>query len=248
VTPVADDRTADTSAPDNDTDDGAADDGAASGIRRVAVLGAGRVGTAVARSLIDAGYDVRIAGSGDPALVGMIAAIMAPGARAAWAREAVRDADLVVLALPLHRLGTVDADSLAGRLVIDAMNYWPPVDGEVAEFRNARAGSSAVVQRLLPGARIVKTLNHTGYHDLEPDRRPPGHPERRGIAVAGDDPADVAAVGGVIERIGYDAVPLGSLAAGEQLEPGRPSFGTRLSADEIERVVALPAGKGAFGS
>ena len=205
----------------------------ASGIRRVAVLGAGRVGTAIARALVDAGYDVTIAGSGDPAIVGMIAAAVAPGARAAWAREAVRDADLIILAVPLHRLSEVDADSLTGRLVVDAMNYWPPVDGGIAGFDEAPEGSSAVVQRLLPGARIVKTLNHTGYHDLEPDRRPAGHPERRGMAVAGDDPADVAAVAEVIERIGYDAVRLNALAAGRCLQPGWPTFGARLRAEEF---------------
>ena len=208
--------------------------GLSSPVERVAILGAGRVGTALARALVDAGYDVTIAGSGDPALVEMIVAVVAPGARAGWAADAVADADMVVLALPLHRLVTVDAALLRGRLVVDAMNYWPPVDGRIARFDDAPRGTSSVVQELFPDARVVKTLNHTGYHDLEPDRRPSGHPERRAMGVAGDGAADVAAAAEVIERIGYDAVRLDSLAAGRLLQPGEAPFGARLSAPEID--------------
>ncbi|MCR2784776.1 MULTISPECIES: NAD(P)-binding domain-containing protein [unclassified Microbacterium] len=205
----------------------------ASGIRRIAILGAGRVGTALARALVDAGYDVTISGSGDPALVEIIVSVVAPGARAAWAEESVSDADMVILALPLHRIKTVDATMLEGRLVVDAMNYWPPVDGQIAEFDGAVDGTSSVVQALLPGARVVKSFNHTGYHDLEPDRRPSRHPDRRAIAVAGDDVRDVAMVAQVIERIGYDAVQVDSLAAGRLLEPGEAPFGARLDAGAL---------------
>ncbi|KJQ56096.1 prephenate dehydrogenase [Microbacterium sp. SA39] len=207
-------------------------------INRVAILGAGRVGTSIARTLIDAGYNVTLAGSGDPENVEMIAAITAPGAAARWAREATADADLVVLALPLHRLPTVDTAMLADRLVIDAMNYWPPVDGTIAAFEDAATGSSVVVREMLQISRLVKTFNHTGYHDLEPDRRPSGHPERLGMAVAGDSPQDVAVVAELIDRIGYDPVALDRLELGWQLQPGNPLFGARPTADDIRAVTS----------
>lgn len=126
---------------------------------------------------------------------------------------------------------------LAGRLVVDAMNYWPPVDGVIAAFEEARAGSSVVVRELVGASRLVKTFNHTGYHDLEPDRRPSGHAERLGMAVAGDDAADVAVVAGLIDRIGYDSVVLDRLEHGELFQPGTPLFGARPTAADIRRLV-----------
>ncbi|RZS66465.1 hypothetical protein EV187_2198 [Agromyces ramosus] len=206
-------------------------------INRVAILGAGRVGTSIARTLVDAGYEVTLAGSGRPANVEMIAAFTAPGASARWAHEATADADLVILALPLHRLSSVNPVVLAGKLVIDAMNYWPPVDGTIAAFEDAPAGSSVVVRELLGISHLVKTFNHTGYHDLEPDRRPAGHPERLGMAVAGDVAQDVALVAELINRIGYEPVALDRLEHGQQLQPGTPLFGARPTADDIRRSV-----------
>lgn len=207
-------------------------------IHRVAILGAGRVGTSIARTLIDAEYEVALAGSGHPANVEMIAAFTAPGASACWAHEATADADLVILALPLHRLSSVDPAGLAGRLVIDTMNYWPPVDGTIAAFEDATSGSSVVVRELLGISHLVKTFNHTGYHDLEPDRRPAGHPERLGMAVAGDRADDVAQVAELIDRIGYDPVTLDGLEHGLQLQPGSPLFGARPTAADIRRSMA----------
>ncbi len=206
-------------------------------IRRVSILGAGRVGTALARTLVDAGYQVTLAGSGDPEAVEMIAAFTAPGARARWARDATSDADLVVLALPLHRLPSLDPTILADRVVVDAMNYWPPVDGIIARFEGARHGTSIEVRDVLGLDRLVKTFNHTGYHDLEPDRRERGHPDRLGMAVAGDDADDVAAVVEVVERIGYDAVALQRLEFGRLIQPGGAIFGARPTADDIRRTL-----------
>jgi predicted dinucleotide-binding enzyme len=205
-------------------------------VERVAILGAGRVGTALARALVDAGYTVTLAGASDPGYIEMIVSVVVPGARADWAANAVADADMIILSLPLHRIRTVDAELLSGRLVVDAMNYWPPVDGEIAEFEDAAGGTSSIVRQILPRARVVKTFNHTGYHDLEPDRRPPGHEERRAMAIAGDDPSDVAMTVQVVERIGYDAVLLDSLAAGRLLQPGQAAFGARLRAADIRQI------------
>jgi len=214
-----------------------ATDSAVPDIRTVAVLGVGRVGTAIARTFLDAGYRVLVAASGDPEQIAPIARIVAPGARPRWADEAIAEADLVVLSIPLHRVPDLDPAPLAGKIVIDGMNYWPPVDGTILMFEDAPHGSSSVVQDLLTGARIVKTFNHTGYHDLEPDRRPPGHPERLALAVAGDDPAAVRIVTAIIDRLGYDPVPLDGLAAGIALQPGGTVFGARLTRAEIEAAI-----------
>ena len=207
---------------------------------RIAVLGAGHVGPVVARLAIKAGYPVDIATSGDPDDLALIAELVIPGARPRWASEAIADADLVVLAIPLHRFTDLDPAGLTGKLVVDAMNYWPASDGVLTAFEDGGAnsrGSSEIVARRLAGSAVVKALNHIGYHDLEESARPAGAPDRRAAGLAGDDPAAVAAVAELTSRLGYDPVPLGGLRAGRVLQPGGPVFGQVLTLPEFERAV-----------
>src|SRR5712692_7936639 len=147
----------------------------------------------------------------------------------------------VLLAIPLHTFTTLDPSRLAGKLVVDAMNYWPPVDGVQAMFEDHRYGSSEIVQRRLARSTVVKTLNHIGYHELEDERRLRGSPERRALGVAGDDPRAVDVVAELIERIGYDAVRFDRLSAGRLLEPGGPVFGASLHRTEFELAVRAEA-------
>ena len=84
---------------------------------------------------------------------------------------------------------------------------------------------------------MVKALNHIGYHELEDRARPAGAPDRRAAGVAGDDPAAVATIAGLVDRIGYDPVRLESLRAGRVLQPGGPVFGVVLTPPEFERAV-----------
>ncbi|EFH85832.1 NADP oxidoreductase coenzyme F420-dependent [Ktedonobacter racemifer DSM 44963] len=204
---------------------------------RIAVLGAGHVGPIIARVAIEAGYNVTISASGDPEKIELIAQVLSPGAEPRRAADAVRQADIVVLALPLHKFTTLDPSLLDGKLVVDVMNYWPPVDGVQELFEDHRYGSSEIVQRRLARSMVVKTLNHIGYHELENERRPKGSPERRALGVAGDDPHAVDMVADFIERIGYDAVRFDRLSAGRLLEPGGPIFGASLHKTEFELAV-----------
>jgi predicted dinucleotide-binding enzyme len=201
----------------------------------LAVLGAGHVGPVIARLAIKAGYPVAVATSGDPEDIALITELVIPGAHPRWARDAVAGAGIVVLAMPLHRFLDLDPSMLAGKLVVDVMNYWPASDGELKAFE--RDGSSEIVARLLSGSTVVKALNHIGYHDLEDRARPAGAQDRGAAGVAGDDPAAVAAIAGLVDRIGYDPVRLESLRAGRVLQPGGPVFGAVLALPEFERAV-----------
>jgi 8-hydroxy-5-deazaflavin:NADPH oxidoreductase len=202
---------------------------------RLAVLGAGHVGPVIARLAVKAGYPVAIATSGDPEDIALITELVIPGARPRWASEAAADADIVVLAIPLHRFADVNPGLLDGKLVVDAMNYWPTGDGVLRAFEGG--GSSEIVSRRLAGSTVVKALNHIGYHELEDRARPAGAPDRRAAGVAGDNPAAVATIAGLIDRIGYDPVRLEGLRAGRVLEPGGPVFGAVLPLPEFERAV-----------
>ena len=206
---------------------------------RLAVLGAGHVGPVIARLALTAGYPVAVATSGGPEDLALITELMIPGAQPRWAREAVAEADIVVLALPLHRFAEIDPGLLNGKLVVDAMNYWPATEGLIEAF--SRGGSSEIVARRLARSTVVKALNHIGYHELEDRARPAGAPDRRAAGVAGDDPAAVAAIAGLIDQIGYDPVRLDTLRAGRVLEPGGPVFGVALPLDEFERAVRVGA-------
>jgi predicted dinucleotide-binding enzyme len=208
---------------------------------RIAILGAGHSGPVLARAAVEAGYDVLIAASGDPQAISLISHVLAPGARPRWATDAVADADVVVLAIPIHRFAAFDPAILAGKLVVDVMNYWPPVDGAQPIFEDARLGSSEIVQARLTGSIVVKTFNHLGYHELDEGRRPAGATDRLALGVAGDDPAAVDIVADIVERIGFDAVRLDSLRAGRLLEPGGPAFGASLGRADFERLVEAEA-------
>ena len=201
---------------------------------RIAVLGAGHVGPVIARLAVKAGYPVAIAASGDPDDIALITELLIPGARPRWAADAVADADIVVLAIPLNRFLDVDPGLLRGKLVVDAMNYWPASDGVLP----IRGASSEMVARRLEGLDVVKALNHIGYHELEDRARPSGASDRRAAGVAGDDPAAVETIAALVDRIGYDPVRLASLRAGRVLQPGGPVFGAVLTRPEFEQAVA----------
>jgi 8-hydroxy-5-deazaflavin:NADPH oxidoreductase len=202
---------------------------------RLAVLGAGHVGPVIARLAIKAGYQVAIATSGDPEDIALITELVIPGAQPRWASDAVADADIVVLAMPLHRFLDVAPAPLSGKLVVDAMNYWPASDGVLSAFEDG--GSSEIVARRLAGSTVVKALNHIGYHELEDRARPAGAPDRRAAGVASDNPAAAAVIARLIDRIGYDPVRLDSLRAGRVLQPGGPVFGIVLPRPEFEQAV-----------
>jgi 8-hydroxy-5-deazaflavin:NADPH oxidoreductase len=205
---------------------------------RLGIIGAGKLGTTLARAAIAAGYDVVLSGSGRAEDIALTVDVLAPGARAATTDEVVRHADIIILAVPTHRFRELPPDLFDGKIVIDAMNYWEPVDGADPELATAADGTSTIVQERFPSARVVKSLNQLGYHDLDENRRPRGAPDRIAIGAAGDDTAAVRAVMRLVDRLGFDPVDAGPLDHGLALEPDGSPFAVTYTADELSNLIA----------
>ncbi|HEY9425207.1 MAG TPA: NADP oxidoreductase, partial [Microterricola sp.] len=145
-------------------------------------------------------------------------------------------------AVPFGKIDTVDMERFTGAVVVDAANYWEPVDGTPAILDGAGTlSTSEVVQRRHPGVRLVKSLNHLGYHDMDTDAAPAGAVGRRAIAVAGDDAEASRLVAAFLDRIGFDPVHIGALADGAILQPGEHVFGRFVQRAEL---LAVAAGQG----
>ncbi len=189
-------------------------------IRSIGVLGAGRVGRALGKLARDVSLDVTVASSDDQQGI-----------------SAATSADAVILAIPLGKYRTLPTEALTGSLVIDAMNYWWELDGRLPEFEDARTSSSQVVAAFLPGANVVKAFNHASVWELENLAAPPGAPQRRALAVAGNDADDVAAVSKLVDAMGFDPVPAGSLEEGVRFEPNTEAFGADANKADLQKML-----------
>lgn len=204
----------------------------------IGIFGAGKSGVAIARLALDAGYTVKVASSGSAEDTALMTDIVSPGAEAVEVHELADAADIVVLAVPLRRFHDLPLQLLAEHTVIDVMNYWPPIDGALAEFEGTDRPSSAIVQEALPpSTRLVKTFNHLGYHQMEGLALPAGAPDRIALGVAGDDPDAVQAVSAFVDAVGFDPVHIGTLENSGVLQPETPVFGAAVNVDALEELL-----------
>ena len=212
---------------------------------RLGIVGAGKFGTTLARAALEAGYDVAISGSGGAADIALAVDVLAPGARAATTDEVVRHADVIVLAVPTHRFRELPRDTFAGKVLVDAMNYWEPVDGDDPDLTSAAGGTSMVVQDRFPSARVVKSLNQLGYHQVDESRRTHGAPDRIAVGAAGDDRLAVRKVMRLVDRLGFDPVDVGPLRNGVALEPDGSPIAVTYSAEQLARLVSTAVARSA---
>jgi predicted dinucleotide-binding enzyme len=201
----------------------------------VGIVGAGKVGTVLARLALRARYRVLVSGSGDPSRIALTLQVLAPGAIPTTTIDLAMEAEIIVLALPLGKHRQLPVNELAGKLVIDATNYWWEIDGHRADLADPNTSTSQLVQDHLAGSRVIKAFNHMGYHDLDEGARPEGSPDRKAIAIAGDRPDDLERVAGFMNALGFDPVYAGSLADGVRLQPGSDLFGANLPSAELAR-------------
>ncbi|MFE4967349.1 NADPH-dependent F420 reductase [Streptomyces sp. NPDC056660] len=190
----------------------------------IGFIGSGMIGGSLARLALAAGLNVVMSNSRGPETLADLIAELGDQARAATTEEAAKAGDIVVATVPLgvyHRLPTA---VLAGKTVIDTMNYYPDRDGRIAELDGGDITSSELLQRHLVDSRVVKTLHNMDWLRLYSRARPAGAPDRSALPVAGDNPAAKAEVIGLMDVLGYDAVDIGTLADSWRCEPGTPVY------------------------
>lgn len=209
---------------------------------RIGIIGSGRIGAAVARLAVAAGHDVAIANSRGPESLTALAAL--GDARAETVEHAARLGEVVVVAIPFRAAVELAPDPFAGRIVVDANNYFAGRDGSIAALEDGSTTSSELVAAQLAGARVVKAFNTIHFQPLAADSRPDAPREQRlAIPIAGDDGEAKARVAALVELIGFAAFDTGSLAAGGRLQqPGAPFFNRPLLLPEAERELAVLRG------
>jgi predicted dinucleotide-binding enzyme len=207
-------------------------------------IGAGHIGSALARVALDAGHDVVLSNSRGPETLADLVAELAArptargSVRAATAEEAAEAADLAVVTIPVHALAQVPVEPLAGKVVVDTGNYYPQRDGRIAELDEGRATSSELLQRHLPASAVVKAFNHIAAAQIVDHRSPAGTGRRRALAIAGDAAAAKEAVAAFIDELGFDVVDLGTLADSWRIEPGTPGYGAEDDAEQLRAHLA----------
>ena len=201
---------------------------------KIGIIGAGNIGGALAHRFVTAGHKVTIANSRDPDTLAALAG--ETGARAGTVEDAVSDAAVVVVTIPLHKIPDLArdlfADAPADLVVVDTSNYYPQQrDGLLPGIEHGGTESGWVEQHL--GRPVVKAFNSIIAQHLLESGKPAGTPGRIALPVAGDDPRAKATVMGLIDAIGFDAVDAGSIADSWRQQPGSPGY---LKDHDIARV------------
>jgi predicted dinucleotide-binding enzyme len=210
----------------------------------IGLIGAGHIGSQLARAAIANGYDVVLSNSRGPETLSDLIEELGPSARAGTPTEAAEAADIAVVTTPVSAIGSVPVEPLVGKPVIDTNNYYSQRDGVIGELEDGTLTSAELLQRHLDGANVVKAFNHIQSAAITAEAQAPGTPGRRALAVAGDDDGAKAAVAAFIEAVGFDVVDLGALADGWRVQPNTPGYGPRLTADEL-RAAAQSASRNA---
>ena len=204
----------------------------------IGFIGAGNIGSQVARLAVASGYDVVVSNSRGPETLSALVAELGPRACAGTAEAAAKAGDLVVVSVPLKNYRAVPVEPLAGKVVIDTNNYYPQRDGHIPELDNESTTTAELLQAHLPASKVVKAFNHIYAAQLTTDGKPAGAPGRRALVIAGDDPDAKATVTRMLDQFGFDAVDAGPLKEGWRIQRDTPGYGPRRTADELRKDLA----------
>lgn len=204
---------------------------------KLGIIGAGFIGQAVARLMLDNGHQVMISNSRGPhSLYSFKSAL--PGIETGTTDEACAFGDMVLVAIPFHNLAQLPAKALDGKTVLDANNYYPQRDGHTESLDNHTTTTSQILAAHLQHSIIVKVFNNIMAKHINEHARAPGSPERRALPVACDSEDVRQTVMNLLNELGYDPVDGGSLDESWRFERGKPAYCFPLNHSEMERALS----------
>ncbi|WP_166997366.1 NADPH-dependent F420 reductase [Paramicrobacterium fandaimingii] len=184
------------------------------------IIGAGDVGSQLARAAIASGYTVVIANSRGPETLAELVAELGPSARAASAVEAAASGDFVVIAAPLTLTNTMPVTELAGKIVLDTNNYMRWRDGHFSVVASGERTIHELRQQQLPTSKVASAFTHIQAPTLLRFARHAGSPERLALATSSNHPDAVELVTELYDRLGYDTVDNSPVSESWRVGPG----------------------------
>jgi predicted dinucleotide-binding enzyme len=204
----------------------------------IGIIGAGHIGSAIARKAVELGYDVVISNSRGPETLADLLAELGPKVRAATSAEAAAAGDFAVVTVPLKNYQEIPVEPLAGKIVIDTNNYYWERDGRIPALDNGEATTSGLLQEHLPESKVAKGFNHIMASQISTDGTPAGTDNRRALATASDYPEAAELVTRLYDEFGFDTVDIGSLEDSWRVERDRPAYVVRQTAQELKDNLA----------
>lgn len=194
------------------------------------------IARAVAAVATQYGHEVMLSNTRGPKTLFSLTGTL--GCAAGSPQEAAEFGEIVLIAIPFGGYLTVPVAALAGKIVLNANNYYVERDGNIAELDSGEYSTSELLARHLPASIVIQAFNAITAADIERDRLPAGSPNRRALPIAGDDPVAKQRVAALIDELGFDVVDAGALSEGRRFDKDTPAYCVRMDAAQLTQALA----------
>lgn len=211
----------------------------------IGIIGAGHIGSQLARAATTHGYDVVISNSRGPETLAELVEELGPKATAATAADAAAAGDFVIVTVPMGAIPSIPVEPLAGKIVIDTNNYYFERDGHIEALDNGTTTVSTILQEHLPQSKVVKAFNHIHFDQITAAATPSGTPGRRALGTASNFPEAIELLTKFQDDIGFATVVAGDLSESWRLDRDQPAYGPSQTSEELTANIAAatPVGK-----
>lgn len=206
-------------------------------MKKIGIIGAGQIGSTLARKFSALGHQVKIANSRGPHTLKELAVEI--GVQAVTINQVIEDVDIVIISIPQKSIEnlpvTLFENSAEQLVIVDTGNYYPGRDGRIEELENGLAESQWVANHVQ--RPVLKAFNNIVAHSLSALGKPFADSARIALPVAGDNTNDKAMLLDLIDQLGFDGVDGGILSESWKQQPGSPVYCTDHSKAEVIRLL-----------